>query len=436
MRGGEDLKSNREFCMDKRFSNLFNLTEEQAIALLTSPNDRLEDSSDRYVAASHLANFPTERSIRALIETVRDPNPAMYHRIARRKAVESLGRLKARAAIPIIRGCLADEDCYTVENAVWSLGEIGTEDEAIHEEIAQLLEKPGQNYRAIVRAIAQFDYKNALERVRKFTDSEDETIESAAIAAIARFTGDDSGMNRVVELFEHGNVNVRRGCIQDAIDARYYEAIPHIARCPVSMVFRLRGIRLLADVGIPSGAVTFEQIEPELDRVVRDRPDDLKMVHEYDRTPSLDFAISELYHTDFGRCYLASQTLLDVYPDKAVDALMKTFEEKAHNDYGAHYHVVKLLGWLRCRDAYDFFIERALNNKAPQFQKSRAAAAVALGELGDRRAIPLLRECLSTPIFDLKYACLMALEQLGDTAGREIAAGDKDGLIRAKARAR
>ncbi len=65
--------------MDKRFFNIFNLTEDRAIALLKKPLDELEDKSERYVAASHLINFPTERSIQALIDTISDRNPDMYH---------------------------------------------------------------------------------------------------------------------------------------------------------------------------------------------------------------------------------------------------------------------------------------------------------------------------------------------------------------------
>lgn len=422
--------------MDRRFANIFGLSEAQAIALLQAPLDRLEDSSDRYVGAAHLANFPTERSIRALIDAVRDLNPATYHRIARRKAVESLGRLKATAAIPIIRSCLHDEDCYTVENAVWSLGEIGTDDRAIHEEIARLLEKPGQNYRAIVRALVEFDYKPALERVKRLTESEDETVKSAASAAVARFTGDYSTMDRVIELFEHANVAVRRACIQDATDARYYDAIPAIARCPVSMVFRLRAIRQLARTGTTDGSLTFADIEPHLDLVVADRPDTLNLVHEYDRPPSLEFLFGELYHTDFGRCYLASKTLLEVYPERTAKTLANTFKQEIAPDYGAHYHAIKLLGWLRQTTAFDLIVECGLHEEAPQFQKSRAAAAIALGELGDPRAIPLLRACSNVPIFALQYAISIALEQLGDESGRNLFRGDRDALIRAKAGAR
>ena len=142
--------------------------------------------------------------------------------------------------------------------------------------------------------------------------------------------------------------------------------------------------------------------------------------------------IQELYQTDFGRCYLASKTLLETYSQEAPEALMATYKEEAHNDYGAHYHVVKLLGWLRYAPSYDLLVE-ALQNPAPQFQKSRAAAALALAELGDQRAIPLLINSLNTRIWDLKYATLMALEQLGDSTSYTLVANDPDGLVRAKA---
>ena len=419
--------------MDKRFFNIFGLTEDQAIALLKTPMEQLTAPTEHYVAVAHLINFPTERSIDALIEVVESPATELYDRITRRKALESLGRLEARQAMPAIRTCLNDEDCYTVENAVWAIGEIGTEDEQLLAEIAQLLDKPDLVYRTIIQTLAKLNYQPAVAGMKKFVDADDEPIASAAISAICRLTGDYSHIGKVVEFLQHSSVNARRASIQDLIDAEYYHAIPEISRCPVSMVFRLRGIRLLAAAGMNAEKISFVDVESHLDRVVRDRPNDLEMVHEYDQKPSLDFAINELYHTDFGRCYLGSQTLLEWDPVADIpDALFKTWEKEAHNDYGAHYHVVKLFGWLKHAPAYDLLVE-ALHNKAPQFQKSRAGAAIALGNLGDDRAIPLLKEALTSKIFDLKYACLLALEQLGDSTGREIAANDADELIRAKA---
>ncbi len=415
--------------MDKRFFNLFNLTEDEAITLLDTPQEEINEDDSRYIAASHLVNFSTERSINALMRAVQQTNPSLDNRIVRRKSVEILGRLQAKPALSVIRTCLADEDCYTVENAVWAIAEIGTQDSDILEEVAQLLDKPGQTYRVIIHTLTKLDYQPALERIRKFIDADDAPIASAAISAVCRFTRDYSQMDKVVALLQHQNVFARRLCIQDLIDARYYDAIPNIARCPVSIIFRLRAIRMLAEVGVSTGAIAYTKIQPYLEQTLRDHPQDLDLVHSYDQLPTLPFLVRELYETDFGRCYLATKTILEHYTDTAPAALFATYKEEANSDYGAHFHVIKLFGWLKHAPAYDLLVE-ALHNPQPQFQKSRAAAAIALSELGDRRAIPELQKTLQTKIWDLKYATLMALEKFGDTNSREIAANDQDWLIR------
>lgn len=417
--------------MDNRFSNIFNLTEDQAIALLKKPLNSTDGTSERYVGAAHLINFPTEKAINALIEAIEDRDPALENRIARRKAVESLGRLKAVQALPILRSCLQDEDSLTVENAVWAIGEIGTEDPQILEAIANLLTQPNQTYRVIIHTLANFHYQPAIDRIQPFVKHDDQSVVSAAISSLARLTGDQTQMQRVVEFLQHSDINPRRACIQDLVDAEYYQAIPAIAKAPISVAFRLRGIRLLAAKGIGAGKIDFAEVEPSLDRIIRDRPQDIQMVHEYDQPPALDFLIQELYHTDFGRCYLAGKTLLEVYSTVAASALLQTYEAEAHNDYGAHFHVIKLLGLLQHQASYDLIVE-ALHNQSPQFQKSRAAAAIALGNLQNIEAIPLLKAILDTPIFDLKYACLLALEQLGDNCWLEVA-DDQNLLIKAKA---
>ena len=416
---------------NKRFFNIFNLTEAEAIELLDTPCDKLAEDESRYVAASHLINFDTEASINALLRAIANDDPELDNRIVRRKSVETLGKLQAKQALPAIRTCLAESDCYTVENAVWAIGEIGTKDPEILSEIAQILEREGQNHRVIIHTLVKLDYSPALDRIRTFTESTDEATASAAIAAVCRFTGDYTQMERVMEFLFHPNRNARRACIQDLIDANYYPAIGAIARCPVSIVFRLRAIRLLADRGIERGEIEYTDIRSSLEQTLLDRPQDLELIHEYDLPPTLDFLIRQLYETDFGLCYLATQTILDNFTELAPAALLATYEEEAYNDYGAHYHVMKLIGWLKYTPGYDLLVE-ALHNREPQFQKSRAAAALALGELGDTRAVPLLVASLDTKIWDLKYAILMALAKLGDDSGREIAANDDDWLIRAR----
>ncbi len=417
--------------MDNRFSNLFGLTEDEAIALLDAPLDQVGDGNSRYTGAAHLINFPTERSIQALIRAVNLTDDALHNRIVRRKSIESLGRLKATQAIPVIRGCLPEKDCYTVENAVWALGEIGTQDPEILEEIAQLLTTPNQTYRIIIQTLAKLHYPPALDRIRPFTNHEEGPIASAAIAAMCRLSQDKSHLFKILEFLQHANVYTRRLCIQDLMDTGYAESIPAIAKCPVSLVFRLRGIRTLAPSNPAQPSQAFKSIQPHLEAVIRDHPYSLDLVHEYDQPPTLEFLIRELYETDFGRCYLATQTLIEHHGNTAAPALMETYKAEAHNDYGANYHVIKTLGWLKYAPAYEIFLE-GLHRTEPQFQKSRTAAAIALGELGDAQAIPELHCCLASDIWDLKYAALMALSALGDKEGEAIAAQDNDGFIQAK----
>ncbi len=417
---------------NKRFFNIFNLTEAEAIDLLDTPLDKLAEDESRYVAASHLINFPTEAAIDALLRAIDNDDYELENRIVRRKSIETLGKLQAKPALPAIRKCLVEADCYTVENAVWAIGEIGTDDPEILSEIAQILEREGQNHRVIIHTLVKLDYQPAVDRIKAFTESTDEATASAAISAVCRFTGDYTQMERVIAFLFHPNINARRACIQDLIDANYYPAIPSIARCPVSIVFRLRAIRLLADIGVERGEIQFSEIRSSLEQTLFDRPRDLELIHEYDLPPTMEFLIRQLYETDFGLCYLATQTILDDRADEAPAALLATYAAEAYNDYGAHYHVMKLIGWLKYQPGYDLLVE-ALNNREPQFQKSRAAAALALGELGDVRAIPLLVACLETKIWDLKYAVLMALDKLGDASGRAIAANDQDWLIRDRA---
>jgi bilin biosynthesis protein len=418
--------------MDKRFFSLSNLTEDEAIALLDIPQDQVGEEDSRYTAASHLVNFPTEKSIQALIRAIEQTDPSLDNRIVRRKAIETLGRLQAKQALPIIRNCLGEADCYTVENAVWAIGEIGTQDPITLEAISRLLDQPEQTYRVIIHTLTKLKYQSALTRIQRFVTDSDPLTQSAALASVFRFTGDSTYIEQVVDFLQHPNVMARRLCIQDLIDAQYYEAIPKIARCPVSLIFRLRGIRILADAGVSIGDVTYARLQPDLEKTLYDHPDTLNLVHVYQQPMTLAQLIQELYEPDFGRCYLATQTILKQYADVAPTALLSAYQTDAKNDYGAHFHVVKLLGWLKYAPAYDVLVE-ALCNRLPQYQKSRAAAAIALGELGDSRAIPELLSSLKTSIWDLKYAALMALEKLGDRQGQVIAANDEDWLVRVKA---
>jgi bilin biosynthesis protein len=213
------------------------------------------------------------------MRAVQQTDPVLENRIARRKAIETLGRLEAKQALPAIRNCLQDEDCYTVENAAWAIGEIGTQDPVTLEAVAQCLSRPGQTYRAIIHTLAKLNYRPALERIQAFVADADLPTASAAITAVCRLTQDFSAIGKVVAMMQSPNVLARRLSIQDLMDAKYYDAIPDIACCPVSLVFRLRGIRALAELGVADGSLTFDKVQPYLEQSLRDHPKDLHLVH-------------------------------------------------------------------------------------------------------------------------------------------------------------
>ncbi|MEL6161935.1 MAG: HEAT repeat domain-containing protein [Cyanobacteria bacterium J06623_5] len=419
--------------MDNRFSSLFNLTEAQAIEILDGPAHDSDEASSRYIAASHLVNFNTEKAIAALMRAVDNDDPDLDNRIVRRKAVESLGRLKVKAALPILKSCLDDEDNYLVENTAWALGEIGTDNPATLEKLAQQLERPGQSYRTIIHTLANLGYVPAAKRIEKFVASDSAPIASAARAALYQLKGDTQQIQQVLEFLQSTNVNARRGSIQDLIDAKYFKAIPNISQCPVSMVFRLRGIRSLLQSGTDTGELAFAQAQPWLEKTLRDHPDNVALVHEYASALDIELLVQELYGTDFGRCYLASSAILSQYanqPETAIAALLKSYESAGYNDYGAHYHIMRLFGWLKADGAYDLLVE-ALHNRSPQFQKSRVAAAIALGELDRQTAINELKSELATPIWDLQYAAIMALRSSG-VPPSEISPQADDWLVQEK----
>jgi bilin biosynthesis protein len=399
---------------------LFDLTEEEAIAILQTPLNPSIDHGDRYLAASYLAFFPSEASIQTLIATVENVDDQLADRITRRKAVESLGRLKAVESLPILSKCLEDEDNYIVENAVFAIGEITTENQEILAKITNLLDKSHYNHRKIIQTLTKLNYQSAIKKIKPLTTSSEEAIASAAIASLASLTGDFSQVRKITTFLHHAKAKDRRDCIQDLINSEYYEGIEAIAQCPVSMVFRLRAIRLMGKSGLQKNKLNFEEVKIYLENILEDHIKNLKFVYKYNQIPDLEFLINELYDSDFERAYLATQYILKLYSKQAPELLIKSYQEKAYNNYNAHYHFIKLFGWLRYKPSFDLLINNALQNKSPQFHTSRIAGAIALGELEEKSAIAELKKAIETNLWDLKYACLIALEKLGDSLSKDI----------------
>jgi len=393
--------------MNNRFLNIYDMTEEQAINLLDTPAHLLEQDDIRYIAASHLVNFDTDRSRSALIRAVMRKDQDLDNRIVRRKAVESLGRLKAKEALSVIVDCLTESDRYLVENCVWAIGEIGTAEKEILQKITNLLDREDQSYRVILQTLRKLSYKDAIPKMKDFIEHSDPSVGSAALAGIAYLGQDFAQLDRVVNLLWHKNPMMRRLAIQDIVDAEFRDAIPDIARSPVSLVFRVRGIKLL----IESQSDSWQKYKDFLEQCLFDHPKSINLIHNYSSLPTIDRVVHDLYDTDFGKCYLATLTIINHYADIAPELLLAELEKEGKSDYGVHYHIIKLLGWLHYKPGYEILVD-ALHNTQPQFQKSRSGAAISLGELGDQRAINELQKYVNSPIWELGYSARLGLQKL------------------------
>ena len=416
-----------------RFQNLFpGLSQAEALAMLRKPLEELEDVSDRYLAATHLVNFPDEQTIAALIACAADCHPAQAQRIARRKAVESLARLGARQALPVIQDCLNSEDTYLVENAVWALAELRVQPESVTDDLLQLLEDGKQNRRVVTQTIARLGIREAVVPLEKLQQEKDPLLVTAVTAALVQLTGNKDGLADLEGYLCHPDVSVRRAVIQDLMDAQAFGALTAISAAPVSPVFRLRGVRALADQQHKHGAIQASTLLPLVDQILLDDPATISLVHRYDTTPSLDFLVQELYGTDFGRVYLAVAALRASSKDETLAAVTQSFADKGWNDYGAHYHMIKLFGWLGDPQPLPL-VREALTNRRPQFQKSRPAAALTLARLDPEHAKPALQDAACEGSFwELRYAALMSLEQL-DLPVPAATLADSDWLVALRA---
>jgi len=402
-----------------RFDNIhLGLSHEEALRILTLPEDQLESASDYYMAASHLINFPGEATTNALIALVAEGGEQQAKKLARRKAVEVLGRLQVEASIPVIGACLDSDDPYLVENCAWALEQLNCQDQQLHRQLIKLLADAGQNRRVLVQSLAALQVKESLPAIESLVDDEVPGVRGAARAAVARLSGCFDQVEALEDLLTLPNQMDRQSAIQDVIDCGAGTLLPSVLKAPVSPVFRMRALKSLW----PEGSRQFQQLEltEVLDRLLLDNPDDLVLVHRYDAPPADAFLIQEFFGTDFSRCYLGLQTLrtrpaLLLWPH-----LKQRWEEEAHNDYGAHYFFIRLFAALQnwppdASAQIESWLLDAVETKRPQFMKSKPAALLALAALAPdrcRAGVSNWSDPNQMGFWECRYAAAMAMEML------------------------
>jgi bilin biosynthesis protein len=401
-----------------RFNNIHpGLDQEESLRILSLPVAELEASSDRYMAAAQLLNFPGRQSEQALLQLLAEVDETQATQIAKRKAVEVLARLGCRDAIKSIGMCLISDDHYLVENAAWALHQLGCQDQGIINQMVALLADCRQNRRVLIQSLAGLRVVQALPEISALQDDDRPGVRGAAIAAVVTLAG---SRDRILSLGEQlflPNQMDRQSAIQDVIDAGAQELLEEIMRTPVSPVFRMRAVRLLWPEAQPlcNGLSLLDT----LDSLLLDSPESLQLVHSYGEKQTNLFLINEFFGTDFSRCYLALQTLACEAGEHLWPLLEQRWLEEAHNDYGAHYFFIRLFAmvanWGPEKTKVENHCEDAIFNRRPQFTKSRPAAILALLRLQPERLNALIPQLLDPVVesnWECRYASWMAVAQM------------------------
>ncbi len=360
------------------FDTLPKLSKKHAFKILKTPLSKLELSSDYYKAVFHLAKYPSSDTEKVLLDFLRSSSNEKCVLIAKRKAIEVLGRMRSKKAIDEIILNLHSKDPYTIENCAWSLQQIGCDDQGIHRLLSGLLNDPDQNQRVIIQSLAKMRAISELPKIKEIFLREDTSpsVKGASIAALSVLDDKFNDLKLLPKFLELPNQNDRQCAIQDIIDSKSYCFLDLIIQTPVSPFFKFRAIELLYS-NYKIDSLEYNLIE-KLDRLIFDDPRDIKQIRSYTSLQSSDFLFQELFSTDFAHSYLALKTLIE-NPPNDIFRIINLKLSKLKQDYGALYFVVILLRYLDL-DHSNYIaeslslIEHCLDRSWPDYMKFKPQA--------------------------------------------------------------
>ena len=116
---------------------------------------------------------------------------------------------------------------------------------------------------------------------------------------------------------------------------------------------------------------------------------------------SISEYLEGLFSNDFARCYQCLLYLSGVDGSKLGPLLLQQWNDRAFNDYGAHYFFVRLIGLVSSwPDDIISILEKllleAVDNLRPQFSKSRPAALLSLLNLSSKIILSFLIDILES----------------------------------------
>ena len=358
--------------MSERFDTLFSgMSEESAMEILrTAPGD-LGNPGVKYLAATRLGACTSEVSLQRLLETAGNPSDNLYDRITRRKALDALGRRKSPRAIPVLLDALESADEPMVVNAADALARIGcplTDNQ--QDALIQALKGQDNQRRAVIQAFTRLGLSDRNHAIETCQSDDNPLVSGAAFAHAIRVTGDLAGLEPLIQQLRDDNPGRRRAAVIDLGDAGEAEALAPLLRCPVSMPLRAKSAFQMTGADrrtVSNGTAAL------MDQLLQDDPRHLDLSEDVLTTPDPQAIRDGLQHRDEARQYAAARALLEMHAE-AQAPFINDLRESLGSDYGVHYLLASCSGLLGLKDRADL-VRDALNESAPQYAKSRVAAA-------------------------------------------------------------
>ena len=396
--------------MSERFDTLFaGMSEEIAIKTLGTDPSELSNPGLKYLAATRLGACTSLDSLEQLITAASKDSDNLYERITRRKALDALGRRKNPLALPTLLNALSLDDEPCVVNAADAIARIGSElDPSAQSLLLNALEGPDNQRRAVIQAFTRLRLADRNDAIQQCQQDDNPLVAGAARAHAVRVSQQIDALDPLISQLRDINPGRRRAAVIDLGDAGRMEALPALSRCPVSMPLRAKSafqIAVRQDDGMDSAAI------PWLEQLLQDDPRalDLDNVPGTDAEP--DSVRDGLQHRDEARQYAAAVALLGMAPAPQL-SLIDALQRDLGSDYGVHYLLASCTGLLGLHERSQL-VREAMAETAPQYAKSRVAAAWSCLRLGLHDQSQTIAELSQSSAWQpLRWSCQQVLKQL------------------------
>lgn len=396
--------------MSERFDTLFaGMSEEIAIKTLGTDPSELSNPGLKYLAATRLGACTSLDSLEQLITAASKDSDNLYERITRRKALDALGRRKNPLALPTLLNALSLDDEPCVVNAADAIARIGSElDPSAQSLLLNALEGPDNQRRAVIQAFTRLRLADRNDAIQQCQQDDNPLVAGAARAHAVRVSQHIDALDPLISQLQDVNPGRRRAAVIDLGDAGRMEALPALSRCPVSMPLRAKSafqIAVRQDDGVDSAAI------PWLEQLLQDDPRtlDLDNVPRTDAGP--DSVRDGLQHRDEARQYAAAVALMGMAPAPQL-SLIDALQRDLGSDYGVHYLLASCTGLLGLHERSQL-VREAMAETAPQYAKSRVAAAWSCLRLGLHDQSQTIAELSQSSAWQpLRWSCQQVLKQL------------------------